>query len=120
MRTKSLKMKYSIWMYIVFGILEGLFLHLVDNAVSSAKDVHGVVTYKKCPDYFQSFLGRLRGEVGLGRTIRSFSLSHLVDKVQNTDSVMFETKELVKLLDKKWTKNACDFGTVSALLSCLH
>jgi len=37
--------------YIFFDILEGLFLHLFDNAVSSAKDVHGVVSYKKCPDY---------------------------------------------------------------------
>lgn len=109
-------------MYIVFDILECLFLHLCDNAVFSAKDVHGVVTYKKCTDYCQSFLRRLRGEVGLGRTIMSLSFSHLVDKIQNTDFqyvVMFETQELVKILDMKWTKNTCDFGTVPALLSYL-
>jgi hypothetical protein len=54
-------------MSIVFDVLEGLFLCLVDNAVSSAKDVHGVMSYEKCPDYCQSLFGRLRGEVGLGR-----------------------------------------------------
>lgn len=115
-------MKYSIWMYIVFYILEGLFLHLFDNAVFSAKDVHGVVMYKKCTDYCQSFLGRLRSEVGLGRNIKTLSLSRLVDKIQNTDFqyiVMFETQELVKILDKKLTKNTCDFDTVPALLSYL-
>jgi len=59
--------------------------------------------HKKCPDYCQSFLGRLRGEVGLGRTIKSVSLSHLVDKIQNPDfqyTVMFGTQELVRIPDK--------------------
>jgi len=42
-------------MYIVFDILEGLFLRLFNNAVSSAKDIHGLVSYKKSPDYYQSF-----------------------------------------------------------------
>jgi hypothetical protein len=64
-------------MHIVFDILEGLCLCLFDNAVSFAKDVHGVVSYKKCPDYCQSLFGRLRGEVGLGGTVKSVSLSHL-------------------------------------------
>lgn len=83
-------------MYIVFDILQGLFLHLFDNGLSSAKDIHGVVSYKKCPDYCQSFLGGLRGEVGLERTIKSDSLSHLVDKIQDTDfqyTMMFGTQE---------------------------
>jgi len=90
-------------MYIAFDVLEGLFLCLFDNAVSSAKDVQGVVSYKKCPDYCQSLFGRLRGEVGLGRTVKSVSLNHLVDKIQNTDfqyTVMFGTQELVRIPDK--------------------
>ena len=90
-------------MYIVFDILEGLFLHLFHTAVSSAKNVHGVVSYKKYADYCQSFLGRLRGAVGLGRTIKAVSLSHLVDKIQNTNFryiVMFGTQELVRMHDK--------------------
>jgi hypothetical protein len=90
-------------MYIVFDILEGLFPCLFENAVSSAKDVHGVVPYKKCPDYCQSLFGRLRGEVGLGRKVKSVSLSHLVDKIQNTDIqyiFMFGTWELVRIPDK--------------------
>ena len=90
-------------MYIVFDILEGLFLRLFNNAVSSAKDIHGLVSYKKSPDYYQSFWGRLRGEVGLGRTIKSVSLSHLVDKIQNTVFqyiVVFGTQELVRIPDK--------------------
>jgi hypothetical protein len=82
-------------MYIVVDdILEDLFLHLFDIPVSSAKDVHGVVSYKKCPYYCQSFLGRMRGKVRLGRTVKSVSLSHLLDKIQNTDfqnTVMFGT-----------------------------
>ena len=29
---------------MIFDILEGIFLHLFDNAVSSAKDIHGGVS----------------------------------------------------------------------------
>jgi hypothetical protein len=58
-------------MYIVVDdILDGLFLHLFDSAMSSGKDIHGVVSYKKCPDYCQSFSGRMCDiwNIGIGKT----------------------------------------------------
>lgn len=36
------------------------FIYLI--MLSSASDIHGVVSYKKCPDHSQLFLGRMRGD----------------------------------------------------------